>query len=103
MKLKEMEKVKILGKTYDIIWTSQAETGEILQGKIGVSIPSLNRIYIDNTIPESQQIDAFFHEFLESVDEELELKLEHGNISRLACAITALLLDNSDNLIFEKE
>ena len=61
---------------------------------VGTYCPYVSEITIDTNAPESKQQEAFLHEIIEAINNHLELKLEHKQITGLGTGLFHILSDN---------
>jgi len=100
MKIEEINKIKILGKPYKVVWMDGDKNVDFFEGKLGKSNHILQIIYIDDACADEQKIDTFIHEVLHCIIDNLDLRLEEKQVHALACAITSFILENAKNIVF---
>jgi len=82
-------KLKILGHSYDVILIDDNETSGF-----GSLNPNTNTIRLNKNKTQSQIESTLLHEIIEALDHNLELKLEHRQISALEAGLYQVLRDN---------
>lgn len=102
MKTRKVKELKILGKTYKVIYININKNPEILIGKLGMTYYNTQTIYLDEDLAPEQIIDSFFHEIIHVFNTELQLEFKEKTIVRLATALTDLIINNSDKLVFTR-
>lgn len=89
----EKQKIIILGHEYsleyDPNWSRENDAS-------GSCCCNTMRIVIDSSHPDSRQRSTLIHELLEAIDFELEIKLEHSQITRLETGLFQVLTQNPE-------
>lgn len=83
------EKIKILGHDYAVVMVDLNETDTY-----GNMNPSTNVIRLNKNKAQSQIDSTLLHEILEALNQGLELRLEHNQISSLEAGIYQVFKDN---------
>ncbi len=91
-------KLKILGHEYEIKFDPKLDKEH---GAFGTHCGGTLTILIDNSFPQSHQEESLIHEFIEAINFNLGLKLEHQQIIALSSGLFQIFKDN--NLINFKE
>ncbi|MCK4814996.1 hypothetical protein KA005_04425 [bacterium] len=102
MKMRKVKELKLLGKTYRIIYVNINKNPEILIGKLGMTYYNTQTIYLDEDLAPEQIIDSFFHEIFHVFNTEMQLEFKEKTVVRLATALTDFIINNSDKLVFTK-
>lgn len=116
--MKELKEVKILGKTYKILWNKKDpcttkrlaidresihkgnKTPEELAREFANEFsPRINFFEQKISLPtrllaNEQLLDSFFHELVHAINRGLGCELNEQNTGRLATGITQIILDN---------
>ena len=82
-------KLKILGHSFDVILIDDNETD-----RFGSMNPNTNTIRLNKNKTQSQIETTLLHEIIEALDHNLEIKLEHRQISALEAGLYQVLKDN---------
>jgi hypothetical protein len=82
--------MRILGKEVTVQYDNKGIAGR----DMGETDPVNNLIWIKASMPEDQRQATLLHEIIEYINEDLELKLKHHQISGLATALHAVASDN---------
>lgn len=90
--MKIPKKLKIGGHIYRVKFRDRhVEDGVDTAGNC---LCTQTTIWIDKTAKQSQQESTFFHEIIEAINGESELKLEHTQICALEFGLYQVLKDN---------
>ena len=81
--------IKILGHTYAIIMIDDRENGDY-----GSLNPNTNTIRLNKNKTQSQIESTLLHEIIEALNMNLELRLEHPQISAIEAGLYQILKDN---------
>jgi hypothetical protein len=88
-------KVKIGPYYFEVDWSASdvrnPKSGQKLWGFIGYE---KQQILIQDNLPRDRQLCVFFHEVLHGIDDLVHTKLTEPQITRLAPAIVAFLVEN---------
>ena len=87
-------KIKICGKTYDIIIRNNRATTDGYDGAASGSVWS-QKIWIDNDQHIEGQEECLLHEVIELISKEMDFGLSHIVISTLSNILYQVLKDNS--------
>lgn len=83
--------VRIIGKTYSIVWTDGKPLDE---DDVGEFDPANQRIAIKNGQPKEQEQDTLLHEILHGIDQEMNLKMKEAQVHGMATGLLAVIKDN---------
>lgn len=100
MKMCKVKELKILGKTYRVVYVDGGKEPEKLIGKLGMTLYNTQTIYIDEDLAPEQIIDCFFHEVFHVFNTEMQLEFKEKTIVRLSTAITDFIINNSEKMVF---
>jgi len=89
--MKIPNKIKILGKTYEVEFQPNYERDE---DRHGSHCPNDQKIVIDSSIHREAQESTFIHELLEAIKFQLDIKLEHTDLCALESTIYQIVKDN---------
>ena len=91
--MKIPKKIKIGAFDYEVILEDRVKKhGADIQGS---HYALCQKIWIDKTYHQQQQEDTLFHEILESLNRNYELRLEHPQITQLTTLFYGVLKDNN--------
>ena len=87
------EKLKIIGKTYDVQMgaTIATDEGYVCLGR---HRGGLNSIQINPGYPQQTQDSTLLHEILEAINNNFEMELKHSQITTLEETLYQVLKDN---------
>lgn len=86
-----LKAVKVIGKTYSIVYA----TGKPLaEDELGELDPDKQQITIKKGQPLETEQDTLLHEICHALDNELALKLSEKQVRGIATGILAVLKDN---------
>jgi len=83
------EKVKVLGHEYSVILIDQSQVGEF-----GSTDVNTLTIRLSKNKAQGQIDSTLLHEIIEALNHDLELRLEHNQISSLEASLYQVLKDN---------
>jgi len=83
------DNIKILGHNYTIIMIDDRESGDY-----GSLNPNTNTIRLNKNKTQSQIESTLLHEIIEALNINLELRLEHPQISALEAGLYQVIKDN---------
>jgi hypothetical protein len=89
--LSKPRQVRIIGKTYSILWTSGKPLDD---GDLGELDPATQRMSIRVGQPLEQEQDTVLHEVIHAIDNELNLGLREAQVRSLATGVLAVMKDN---------
>lgn len=89
--MKIPSKLNILGKTFKV---SVQEIGSDQEEVSGLCRPAMQEILINERLPQEAQETTLIHEIIEAINEFMELKLKHPQITSLETGIYQVLKDN---------
>lgn len=81
--------IKVLGHDYHVVIIDSSETDPY-----GSMNPSTNTIRLNKNKVQSQIDSTLLHEIIEALNHDLELRLEHNQISSLEAGLYQVLKDN---------
>lgn len=84
---------RILGVDVPTVWKKQiVETdGKVCQGMAEYTV---NEIWLDENMPETQKCHTYFHEIVHHVANSLGMEMEEEEVLRLSRGLWAVLVDN---------
>lgn len=85
-----VKKVRILG----IDWSVEIVDGVDLEN-FGDCQPGYSKIRINSLLPDKLQNAVLFHEIIEAVLNELEIEMEHKDLTALSAVLYAVIQDNA--------
>ena len=102
MKMRKVKELKILGKTYKVVYVNTNKNPDTLLGKFGMTSYNTQTIYLDEDVADEQVIDSFFHEIFHVFSAEMQLEFKEKFVIRLATAMTDFIINNSEKMVFTK-
>jgi len=95
-----MDKIRILGHDYCLTFDPLLDK---TRGSNGECCSNICRINIDSHSAPSRQKWTVIHEIIEGINYELELKLEHQQITALGASFFQVFADNPKLLEYLKQ
>ena len=100
--MKIPSKIDIVGQVYDVILSDnlKEDLKDILKQRpqdahyVGYFSSVWQKIWIDNTMKQSQKEQTLMHEVLEVINHELALGISHDNLDRLEHCLYYVLSKN---------
>ena len=90
--MKIPKKLKIGGQIYRVIERDRNEKDGT--DNLATSKPYRNKIWIDNSQPQSQKESTFLHEIIEIINSLYKLEFKESDICTLETALYQVLKDN---------
>lgn len=98
--MSNLSKIRILGHDYKVTFDPIMSVKRDANGEC---CSNIGFIKINSSISLSQQKDTIIHECLEAINYNLELKLEHHQISAIACSLQQVFSDNPELMSWLQE
>jgi hypothetical protein len=85
------EKVKILGKPFQVTYTTTAPLPDDLNGECDTDKQT---ILVRDSQPLESEQDTVLHEVLHAIDEAVDTRMKETQVKKVATALLAVLKDN---------
>ena len=89
--MKRPEKVKILGKPFQVLYANGVPLADDLNGECDTD---KQRILIRDGQPLESEQDTCLHEVMHAIDEAVDAKLKETQVKKMATGLLAVLKEN---------
>jgi hypothetical protein len=89
--LKRPERIKVLGKPFQVSYVTTAPLADELNGECD---SDKQRILIRDSQPLESEQDTVLHECLHAIDEAVDARMKETQVKKMATALLAVLKEN---------